>query len=147
MFVVDTNILVYAANRNTPEHNRCRELIESWRRQAPPWYLTWKIVYEFLRVTTHPRVWPHPWSLNRAWDFMEALLSSPSLIVLAETDRHGLIAGEVFAKLGQVLAGNLIHDAHTAIVMREYGIRRIYTRDTDFHRFPFLEVIDPLLSD
>ncbi len=72
-------------------------------------------------------------------------MSSPSLIVLAETDRHGLIAGEVFAKLGQVLSGNLIHDAHTAIVMREYGIRRIYTRDTDFHRFAFLEVIDPLL--
>jgi len=27
--------------------------------------------------------------------------------------------------------------------MREHGIRRIYTRDTDFHRFPFLEPIDP----
>jgi hypothetical protein len=27
---------------------------------------------------------------------------------------------------------------------REHGIRRIYTRDTDFHRFPFLEPIDPL---
>ena len=145
MFVVDTNILVYGANRNAPEHTRCRELLKSWRRQAPPWYLTWKIVYEFLRVTTHPRVLPHPWSLNRAWDFMEVLLSSPSLIVLAETDRHGLIAGEVLARLGKVLSGNLVHDAHTAIIMREYGIRRIYTRDTDFHRFDFLEVVDPLL--
>jgi predicted nucleic acid-binding protein len=28
--------------------------------------------------------------------------------------------------------------------MREHGIRRICTRDTDFHRFPFLEVIDPV---
>jgi predicted nucleic acid-binding protein len=27
--------------------------------------------------------------------------------------------------------------------MREHGIRRICTRDADFHRFPFLEVIDP----
>ena len=27
--------------------------------------------------------------------------------------------------------------------MREHGIRRIYTRDVDFHRFPFLEVVDP----
>jgi hypothetical protein len=24
------------------------------------------------------------------------------------------------------------------------GVRRIYTRDTDFHRFPFVEVVDPL---
>jgi predicted nucleic acid-binding protein len=42
------------------------------------------------------------------------------------------------------LAGNLLHDAHTAILMREHGIRRICTRDTDFHRFAFLEVVDPL---
>jgi predicted nucleic acid-binding protein len=27
--------------------------------------------------------------------------------------------------------------------MREHGIKRIYTRDTDFHRFPFLEPVDP----
>jgi len=145
MFVVDTNILVYAANRTAPEYARCRELIEAWRRQAAPWYLTWKIIYEFLRVTTHPRVMPHPWELRQAWRFVEALLSSPGLILLTETDRHAVIAGEVFARLGTVLAGNLIHDAHTAVIMREYGIRRIYTRDADFHRFDFLEVIDPLL--
>jgi uncharacterized protein len=44
------------------------------------------------------------------------------------------------------LAGNLMHDAHTAILMREHGIARIYTRDTDFSRFPFVEVIDPVGS-
>lgn len=30
--------------------------------------------------------------------------------------------------------------------MREHGLRRIYTRDADFHRFPFLEVVDPVLA-
>ncbi len=33
---------------------------------------------------------------------------------------------------------------HTAVLMREHGVRVIYTRDTDFHRFPFLEVRDPM---
>lgn len=50
---------------------------------------------------------------------------------------------EVIADL-PALAGNLFHDAHTAILMREHGIRRICSRDTDFHRFAFLEVVDPL---
>jgi CubicO group peptidase (beta-lactamase class C family) len=36
-----------------------------------------------------------------------------------------------------------ISKSFTAVLMREHGIRRIYTRDTDFHRFPFLEPIDP----
>ena len=40
--------------------------------------------------------------------------------------------------------GNLVHDAHTAILMHEHGIREIYTRDADFHRFSFLRVVDPL---
>ncbi len=35
-------------------------------------------------------------------------------------------------------------DAHTAILMREHGIRQIYSRDTDFNLFSFLEVLDPL---
>ena len=39
-----------------------------------------------------------------------------------------------------------VHDAHAAILMREHGIGRICTRDTDFNQFPFLEVIDPLRS-
>jgi predicted nucleic acid-binding protein len=37
-----------------------------------------------------------------------------------------------------------MHDVQTAVLMREHGIRRIYTRDADFHRFEFLEVVDPL---
>ena len=78
-----------------------------------------------------------------AWEFIAALLASPGLNVLAATERHADVASEVFAELPH-LAGNILHDAHTAILMREHGIRQICTRDTDFSRFPFLEVIDPL---
>ena len=42
------------------------------------------------------------------------------------------------------LRGNIVHDLHTAALMREHGIRDIYTRDSDFSRFPFVKVIDPL---
>jgi predicted nucleic acid-binding protein len=42
------------------------------------------------------------------------------------------------------LTGNLVHDAHTAALMLEHGVRAIYTRDTDFHRFQGIEVRDPL---
>jgi hypothetical protein len=30
--------------------------------------------------------------------------------------------------------------------MREHGIINIYTRDADFFRFPFLNVVDPLTT-
>jgi hypothetical protein len=96
-----------------------------------------------MRVTTHPRALPHPWTVSKAWSFVSGLLASPGLSVLVPTERHPQVAEAVFTEL-PFLAGNILHDTPTAILMREHGIRRICTRDTDFHRFPFLEVVDPL---
>jgi len=142
VFVVDTNVLVYAADADSVLHAQSRRLLEQWRRQASAWYLTWNIAYEFLRVSTHPRVLRAPWPAARAWAFLEALLASPGLGILTPTERHARVASEVISEL-PALSGNLLHDAHTAVLMREHGIRRIYTRDTDFHRFPFVEPLDP----
>ena len=145
MFVVDTNVLVYGVHRDAPEHVPCRELLEGWRAQAEPWYLTWSIVYEFLRVTTHPRVLRTPLSPVDAWAFMDAVLAAPSLRVLDSTPRHWRLLGRMLEEVPQV-TGNRLHDAHTAVLMQEHGVRSIYTRDTDFHRFPFVEVLDPLTT-
>lgn len=142
MFVVDTNILVYAADEDSKFHKRCSKMIEGWRRQASVWYVTWGILYEFLRVITHPRVFRKPWSVTEAWNFVEAILATPSLDILIAAERHADVAAEVIKSLPS-LSGNLLYDMQTAILMREHGIKRIYTRDTDFHRFPFLEPIDP----
>jgi toxin-antitoxin system PIN domain toxin len=141
--VVDTNVLIYAADADSPWHRASRDWLEGQRRKPDAWFTTWPVVYEFLRVTTHPRVMRRPWSVKQAWSFVASLLQSPGIGVLNATPRHAAVAAEVFAELPH-LAGNLLHDTHTAILMREHGIRQICTRDTDFHRFPFVEVVDPV---
>ena len=143
MLVVDTNVLVYAVNAGSPYHVTCRQKLESWRRQASAWYVTWGILYEFLSVMTNPRVFDRPWSAAEAWEFIEALLASPGLAVLVPSDRHATVVSEVLASLPH-LSASLMYDAQTAVLMREHGVSKIYTRDTDFHRFPFLQPIDPL---
>ncbi len=143
MFVIDTNVLVYAVNTSCPEYEQCRTLVEDSRRGPGPWYITWSLIYEFLRVVTHSRVFRQPITLQRAWEFVDTLLASPGLQVLVQGPRHAEVAALTIRETPG-LKGNLLHDAHTANLMREHGVRRIYTRDTDFHRFPFLEVVDPL---
>ena len=143
MFLIDTNILLYAVNSACPEHPASLAVVEQARRGPAPCYTTWGILYEFLRVSTHPRVLGRPWPVAEAWGFVAALLASPHLSILAETERHAEAAARTFEET-PLLRGNILHDAHTAILMREHGIRRICTHDTDFHRFPFLEVVDPL---
>lgn len=145
MFVVDTNVLVYAADESAPEHARCRALLEDWRQQSGAWFLTWGICYEFLRIVTHPRVWRHPWPASAAMEYLEAVWRSPGLGFLVPTERHVAVLRDL-ARAVPALTGNLWHDAETATLMREHGIRRICTRDTDFHRFPFVEAIDPMTA-
>lgn len=120
MVVVDTNILVYAADTGSPWHEKSRDWIERRRARPDAWYVTWSILYEFMRVTTHPRVLRRPWSAAGAWGFVSALLGSPGLAVLTATERHAGVAAQVIAELPW-LAGNLVHDAHTAILMRGTG--------------------------
>jgi toxin-antitoxin system PIN domain toxin len=145
VFVVDANVLLYAANHRSPVHEPCRKLLEKCQSQAGAWFLTWGICYEFLRVATHTRIFQSPWSAGEAWSFLETLLKSPGLTLLLPTERHATVAAEVLLQIPH-LAGNIFHEAHTAVLMREHGVRRIYTRDTHFHRFPFLEPIDPTTS-
>ena len=145
MFAVDTNVLVYAADRSSPFHEACRESLSRWRVRPGAWYLTWNVVYEFLRVVTHPRVLAHPWTAGEAWSFVDALLQAPGLAMLSATERHAALVAEVVGEMPW-LSGNLLHDAHTAILLREHGVRRIYTRDADFHRFRFLEPVDPVAT-
>jgi predicted nucleic acid-binding protein len=77
------------------------------------------------------------------WGFVAALLASPGLGVLSPTPRHADVAEQVIREHPD-LAGNLFRDTHTVVLMREHGKRRICTRDTDFHRFANLQVVDPL---
>lgn len=143
MFVVDATVLLAAADVASPGHARCRENLEGWRRSAGAWFTTWTTLHEFLCAATHPRVLRSPWAAPQAWGFVEALLASPGLQLLLPSERHAAVAREVVAELPW-LSGSLMLGAHIAILMREHGVRRIYTRDAGFHRFPFLEVVDPV---
>ena len=94
-------------------------------------------------MSTHPVVFDSPWSVKRAVEFLDELLSESSFGLLVATERHQAVLTDTVATVPD-LRGNVLHDVHTAVLMREHGISRICTRDSDFRRFPFLTVVDPL---
>lgn len=145
MFVIDTNLLRYAVNRDAPDHERARALLDEYRRGERPWFLTWGIVYEFLRVGTHPRAFPEPLTLPAARAWIAGVLAGPSGSLLVETDRHPAILEELATQHPR-LAGNPVHDLHAAAPMKERGVPETRTADTDFHQFPFLRVVNPLVT-
>jgi toxin-antitoxin system PIN domain toxin len=143
MFVVDTNLLIYAADEDFSGQKRMRDLLAEWGASPEAWYTTWSVLYEFLRVTTHRSVFSHPLLFSEAWNFVEQLHSSPSFGILIETDRHAQVVRDLRREYPR-MSGNRLHDLHIAAVMREHGVVEIRTADTGFHEFKFLRVVNPL---
>ncbi len=146
MFVVDTNILVYAVDERAADHKLCRRAVESWRDRSFPWFTTWPVLYEFLRVVSHPRVLKRPRPMGEGVEMVRAILRAPGLSILLPTDRHAEILADTASSVPD-LHGSIAHDLGTVVLMREHGIRRIVTRDAGFRRFPFVEVVDPAAAD
>lgn len=143
MFVVDANLFIYAANPEMEQHERARLALTEWRAGPDSWFTTWSILYEFLRVATHPNVFKQPRTWEQAWEFVRALLASPRFGVLVETERHAEVTSDLGAEYPWV-SGSIMHDFHTVALMREHGITEIRTADTDFRRFKHLRVVNPL---
>ena len=141
--VIDTNLLLYGANSSASEHPKAREFLISAGRSANPWYLTEGILYEFLRVCTHPRVFPRPLTWQEGIAYLEPFLDSPEFTVLRAGERHWTLIQEVLTGLSHP-TGNLFFDVRSAVLMREHGVRDIYTTDTDFLQFPGIRVVNPL---
>ena len=143
MFVVDTNLLIYAANEDFPGRQRVQSLFAAWSASDERWFTTWSVVYEFMRVATHPAVFAHRLSFAEAWNFIESLRMSPSFGILVETDRHAEVVRDLTHEYPH-MSGNRLHDLHIAALMREHGVAEIRTADAGFHQFKFLRVVNPL---
>ena len=119
-------------------------LLKTLAEGAVPWAIPWPCIYEFLRVVTHSRVFHPPVPLDVALDDLRSILASPSLLLLAETERHVPLFDQVIRQ--SKATGNLIHDAHIAALCLEHGVSELLTGDRDFSRFASLRVINPFAS-
>ena len=136
-------MLVYAAREDSEFHIPCQQRIAEAGTGPTAVFLTWNICYEFLRLITHARIYPQPWSLQEGCQFPTTLLAAPRFGVLLPTPNHLYALNQLATEFPNI-RGNPVHDLHTVVLMREHGIRQICTLDSDFRRFPFLEVVSPL---
>ncbi len=137
---VDTNVLLYASNGDDPLHGRARELIDRLAGGPDLLYLFWPTIMGFLRIATHPTIFPNPVSPEQAMATITALLERPTV----RTETEGAGFWETYrVTAGEDTRGNHVPDAHLAALMRRNGVAVIYTRDRDFRRYDGIEARDP----
>ena len=141
-YSVDVNILLYASDQSNPRYEAALRFLEG-RVEAPDLFcLAWLTLISFLRLATHPRIFMNPLSPEEALTNVEMLLSLPRVRVLTEAEGFLAVYREVTGSFP--VRGNLVPDAHLAALLRQHGVRTIYTTDADFRKFTFLKVKNPL---
>lgn len=92
---------------------------------ARPWdggetvAFAWTVPLGFLRLSTHPAVFPRPLDERQATQVLERWLDSPAAIVVEPTRRHLPLLRGLLHRTGT--AGNLVGDAHLAALALEHG--------------------------
>jgi toxin-antitoxin system PIN domain toxin len=72
--LVDANILLYAANRSAPEHERARTWLDAQLSGTARVGLPWPSLLAFVRLATNPLVITQPATMAAAWAQVEEWL-------------------------------------------------------------------------
>jgi uncharacterized protein len=139
--LVDTNVLLYAVDDTSPQHDAARTWLETALSETETTAFAWNALLGFLRLATNPRVFSSPLSAEEALEIVADWLAQPATTVLHPTRRHAAVLGDLLRPLGT--AGNLTSDAHLAALAIEHGAV-VCSTDGDFTRFAGVEVLDPL---
>jgi uncharacterized protein len=137
---VDANILVYASNAADPLHEAAEALVQRLAVGPEIVYLFWPTLLGYVRIVTHPAILPRPLSPREAMANVEALIDRPHVRAPGEADGFWPLYRSI---AGGQARGNDVPDAHLAALMRQNGVRLIYTRDRGFRRFDGIDARDP----
>ena len=138
---VDTNVLVYAANEQAPEHAAAGKRLHRLAECPALVNVLWPTLLGFLRIATHPKISPSPLSPAQAAVSIGSLISRPHVRAVGEGKRfwasYEQVAGQSPPR------GKAVRDVLLVALMREHEISRIYSRDRRLRRFDTIRVIDP----
>ncbi|MDX1660874.1 MAG: TA system VapC family ribonuclease toxin, partial [Gemmatimonadota bacterium] len=137
------NLLLYATNPSARHHDRSLQWLEERLHGTARVGLPWPSLLAFLRIATHPRVFPRPLDPEAAWEQVETWLGAPPSWIPLPTERHAEVLANLLIR-GEA-RGNLVPDAHLAALAIEHGLV-LHSADRGFARFPDLRFENPLNS-
>jgi toxin-antitoxin system PIN domain toxin len=139
---VDTNVLIYASNASDPLHGPAESLVKRLAAGPELLYLFWPVLLGYVRIVTHAGILPRPLTPREAIANVESLLDRAHVRAPGEADGFW----RLYRSAGDQARGNEVPDAHLVSLMRQNGVRVIYTPDRGFRRFDGVDPRDPFAS-
>ena len=136
MILPDVNILVHAFRSDSSEHESCLAWLDGVVNGDARYGMSPQVLSGLIRITTHPKVFAVPSSLDEVLRFCDILLAQSQCMVIQPGEQHW----DIFKRLCTEAdaRGNLVPDAWFAALAIESGCEWI-TLDHDYARFPGLQ--------
>ena len=105
MYIVDTNVLIYAVNTSSPQHAAARAWLSATLNSGETVGFPWVSLLGFIRLTTNPRIMPRPLAVADAIAAVQAWTAPSNAIVAEPGPRHLAILDDLLTRAGA--GGNL----------------------------------------
>lgn len=143
--LIDTNILVYANNVDSPSHNTCKALVEKAINSQIRAAIAIQNLIELYAVITDKRRVKHPLSPIKANELINFYKSQETIRIIVPTSNTLDTVAELIKK--HKPKAQSIFDYLLVATMIDCNIHRIYTANSEhFKPFGFIKVINPLKS-
>jgi toxin-antitoxin system PIN domain toxin len=139
--LLDANLLLYTVDEQAVQHQAAGRWLAQQLNGSRRIGLPWQSLATFLRVATHPRIFPRPLAPATAFEVVTNWLEAPVAWVPQPGPAYHRILGQLI--LDYSVGGNLIPDTMLAALAIEHGAA-LYSTDTDFARFRELRWENPL---
>lgn len=145
MYALDTNLLVYAHNTDSPKHTSARQFLEMKLNQRDNTgnltiCIPSQALLEFINTITWSRL-EAPLSLSNAVKIVEYYVDSGVPIIYPKPSQ----IDTVLALLQSASSRKNVFDTGLAATLKDNKIAGLYTVNTkDFKSFEFIDVINPL---
>jgi hypothetical protein len=140
VILADVNVLIYAFRSDTAQHAICKSWLAAVVQGDARFGVSPLVLSAVARITTHPRIFQQPSTLEEAFAFCEDLLCQPHCEVVRPGERHWAIFTRLCRETDT--RGARIADAWLAALAIEHACTWI-TCDQDFARFPGLQWRQP----
>mgnify|MGYP005850885797 CR=1 FL=1 len=141
MIIPDVNLLVYAYDETSPQHEKARQWWEAVLSGTEPVGIPWVIVLGFIRILTHPQICSDPLSVEEVRQAVFHWINFPHVRMIQPSNQGLEIFFDLLTAAG--MGGNLSTDALIALHAREHSAT-VHSNDRDFDRFRGIKWVNPL---
>jgi toxin-antitoxin system PIN domain toxin len=143
---IDTNILLYAVNRDCPEHEASIQLVEQALKGPRSWIIADQVWFELYRLLRNPAVLGKPLSAGEAAHTIEWYRQRSGWLSCAwEPD----MMPSLLSRLKEdSFPARSTFDLVLAVTLQAHGVELLYSRNTrGFAGLHMFDVRDPLVED